>query len=148
MFLDSLVNADAVPVLQAAARFAAQRHQVILGNIANLATPGYRAKDVSVGAFQEQLREAIDRRRERFGGPRGELEIRSTEEVQAAAGSPLSLTVKPRIKGDRLVFHDRNDRDLERAMQDLSENAAAFRLATDLLRNRMMLLESAIRERP
>jgi len=148
VFLDSLVNADAVPVLQAAARFAAQRHSVLAGNIANLTTPGYRARDVSVRGFQEQLREAVERRREEFGGPRGELRIGSTEEVQASSGSALSLKLSPRAVGDRLVFHDRNDRDLERAMQDLTENAAAFRLATDLLRNRMSLIESAIRERP
>ncbi len=148
MFLDSLVSSDAVPVLQAAARFSARRHQVLVGNIANLTTPGYRARDVSVPAFQQQLREAVERRREEFGGPRGELRIRSTEEVRAAAGSPLSLELVPKVTGGRLLYHDRNDRDLERAMQDLTENAAAFRLATDLLRNRMSLIESAIRERP
>ncbi|MFM9958274.1 MAG: flagellar basal body rod protein FlgB [Phycisphaerales bacterium] len=148
MFLDSLVNADAVPVLQAAARFAARRHSVLAGNIANLTTPGYLAKDVSVTSFQEQLREAVERRREEFGGPRGELSIRSTDEVQTAAGAPLSLSLSPRSVSGRLLYHDRNNRDLERAMQDLTENAAAFRLATDLLRNRMSLIESAIRERP
>jgi flagellar basal-body rod protein FlgB len=145
VFIDAIISADSLPTLQAAARFAAQRHQVILSNIANLSTPGYQTKDVSVRAFQSQLAEAVERKRQ--GGPGTPLELQSTDEVRVTGGSPTSFTLNPSSTATNVLFHDRNNRDLERAMQDLSENAAAFRLATDLLKNRVALLEAAIRER-
>lgn len=145
MFIDQVISADSVPTLAAAAKFAAQRHKILLSNVANITTPGYQTQDVSVRGFQEQLAEAVQRRRE--GGPAAQLEIQSTDEVRMAAGTASSMTLTPKARGTNVLFHDRNDRDLERAMQNLAENAAAFRLATDLLKNRMSILETAIRER-
>lgn len=43
-------------------RFAAQRQKLIANNVANITTPNYIQQDVSVPAFQNTLREAIDRR--------------------------------------------------------------------------------------
>ncbi len=148
MFIDAVIAADSLPTLQAAARFSAQRHQIILSNIANLTTPGYQTRDVSVRDFQAQLAEAVERKR--AGGPMSPLEMKSTDEVRVTPGAgpaPTSFTLNPSPVPGNVMFHDRNNRDLERAMQDLSENAAAFRLATDLLKNRVALIEAAIRER-
>lgn len=145
MFLDQLTNADSMPVLQAAAQFAARRQKLIQSNIANISTPGYLTQDVSVRSFQEQLGSAVDARRAKYGGPRGELELQSTDEVRVVGGG---MELNPQTPGTNILFHDRNNRDLERAMQDLSENVAMFRLATDLLKSRVTMMESAIRERP
>lgn len=145
MFIDAIIGADSLPTLQAAARFSAQRHQIILSNIANLTTPGYQTRDVSVRNFQAQLAEAVEKRR--GNGPMAPLEMKSTDEVRVTGPSPTSFQLNPSSTSTNVMFHDRNNRDLERAMQDLSENAAAFRLATDLLKNRVALLELAIRER-
>lgn len=144
MFIDQLTNADSMPVLRAVAQFAGRRQQVLLANIANISTPGYQMKDVSVSGFQGALAEAIAARREKNGGSRGDLEIKSTSQLEFTRDG---LRVVPGIGGDNVMFHDRNNRDLERAMQDLSENVAMFRLATDLLRSKASLLEAAIRER-
>lgn len=145
MFIDAIIGADSLPTLQAAARFSAQRHKIILSNIANLTTPGYQTRDVSVRDFQAQLAEAVEKRR--TGGPMAPLEMKSSGEVRITGPSPTSFELNPSSTSTNVMFHDRNNRDLERAMQDLSENAAAFRLATDLLKNRVALLELAIRER-
>ena len=40
--------------------FAQARHQVLAGNIANLDTPGYRVRDLSVENFQQRLKEVIE----------------------------------------------------------------------------------------
>jgi len=145
MFIDQVISADSIPTLAAAAKFAAQRHKLLLSNIANITTPGYRTQDVSVKAFQNQLAEAVQRRRDE--GPGARLELESTDEVRMGAGTASGMTLTPKPYGTNVLFHDRNDRDFERAMQNLTENAAAFRLATDLLKNRMSILEAAIRER-
>ena len=58
-----VLNSGAVPALEALASFSAQRHRIIIGNIANLDTPDYQQRDVSVTGFQEALGKAVDRRR-------------------------------------------------------------------------------------
>ena len=126
-------------------QFAARRQTVIQHNIANISTPNFQPTDVSVDDFREQLSAAIDERRDRFGGQRGELNLRATREVSPNSNGGLDLN--PSEKGRNLLFHDRNNRDLERLMQDLVENTTMFRVASDLLRSRMQLMRSAISER-
>lgn len=145
MLIEGVTNAGAIPALEAAAKFAARRHGLIAHNVANFSTPMHRPKDVSVHGFREQLGRAVDERRERFGGHRGELRLSDSREVTVSDGGTLVL--HPRESGRNILFHDRNNRDVERTMQDLVENAAAFQVATSLLRSRMGLIRSAIAER-
>lgn len=69
----------------------------------------------------------------------------STREIEI--GRDGSLRLNPRTSSGNILFHDRNNRDLERTMQSLVENASAFRVATDLLRNRTTALRDAMAER-
>ena len=144
MFPGDVTNSGAIPALEALAQFSAQRHRIIAGTIANFYTPDYRPRDVSTGAFQQALGEAIDRRRDR-PGPAGPLPLRSTREVEV--GPRGRLTLRPATSSSNVLFHDRNNRDLERTMQALAENVGVFRLATDLLRSRHESLRLAISER-
>ncbi len=123
-------------------QFAAGRQRVLAHNVANISTPNFLALDVSVRGFQAQLRDAVERRRE--AGGKGALDMKSSSEVEVA-GSGLRLT--PGTPSGGVLFHDRNNRSLERSMQDLVENASAFRIATDLLRSRYQLMQAAISER-
>ncbi len=59
---DALVQSTSIPVLEQVVRFAQARHTVLAGNLANLHTPGYRVRDLSVEDFQARLREAIEAR--------------------------------------------------------------------------------------
>ncbi len=142
--IDGLTNAGAIPVLQRLLEFAGQRHRVIVNNIANLDTPGFRPVDVSVRAFQDQLGEAVDARRERHGLAGGRLNLENSPQVEF---DRIGVTLHPEPIGANILFHDGNDRDLERTMQDLAENFMTFRLAVDLLRSRFDLINTAIRER-
>lgn len=145
MFITGLLDSDSMPVLAAAAQFAARRQTLIANNIANISTPRYRNLDVSVPNFQKALGEAVDQRRRQGGGMRGPLELPQTDEVRFDASGNITLT--PQTPSGGVLYQDRNDRDLERLMQDLAENTAAFRVATDLLKSRMDMLNLAIRER-
>jgi len=144
MFLTDLANADALPTLVKSLRFAGARQRVISHNIANLSTPDFRPKGAPIGEFREALAEAVEDRRERWGGTRGSLDLRSTSSYRFEADG--GIEIRPEPLGRNVLFHDRNTRSLERQMQDLVENAGAFRVATDLLRSRMDLLGSAISE--
>jgi flagellar basal-body rod protein FlgB len=142
MLIDQVTNADAAPVLEAAVQFSGRRHALIAHTIANLSTPNFEPMDVSVKDFRTQLSDAVDRRRERFGGARGDLRINSSREVSQDESGNIALRPTPR--GSNILFHDRNNRDLERSMQDLVENVATFRIASELLRQHTSTMRLAI----
>ncbi len=141
--IDGVTNIEGLAVLERLVQFAGQRHRLIVNNIANFDTPGYRPLDVSTREFQQQLGEAIDQKR-RSGRPGRALELKDTNQIEF---SPGSITLHPTPLGRNILFHDGNDRDLERTMQDLVENFLTFRTATELLRNRFDLINSVIAER-
>jgi flagellar basal-body rod protein FlgB len=141
--IDGVFNSDALPVLERLAQFAGGRHRLIVNNIANLDTPGYRPVDVSVSDFQNQMAEAVDQRRS-GKTPGGTFTPADSTQIEFRSGS---LELHPEPKGDNILFHDGNDRDLERTMQDLVENFLAFRTATELMRSRLDLINTAITER-
>ncbi len=145
MFLDDVVNSGAIPALEMTMRFAGRRQPLLAHNIANLDTPNFQPRDVSTRGFQRMLGEAIDQRRARTGGERGRLELQQTREIRRDGRGGLEL--RPRTASPGILFHDRNNRDLERMMQDLVENVAVFRIATDLLRGRYSQIQDAIAER-
>lgn len=146
MPLVDLLDSGAIPVLEATMKFAARRQELIAHNIANLETPDYLQTDVSVQGFQQMLAQAVERRRAgEADGQSGRFELGESEEVRQDARGALILN--PSTPSGGILAHDRNNRDLERLMQAQSENAGAFRVATDLLRTRFDLLKSAISQR-
>jgi flagellar basal-body rod protein FlgB len=146
MMIDELSTAGAIPVLEMTLRFAGARQRIIAHNIANLDTPGFRPADASPQAFQKTLREAVDERNARTGGEQGELHWRDTKEIRHA-GADGRIELVPQTPSSNILFHDRNNRDLERTMQDLAENVGVYRISADLLRSRYEVLKSAIAER-
>jgi flagellar basal-body rod protein FlgB len=140
--IEGLTNAGALPVLERMMQFAGRRHALIVHDIANLDTPNFRPVDVDPAAFRTELAEAVDERRHRGG--RGDLALRDTSEVEVQADT---LTLHPAPAGENILFHDGNDRDLERTMQKMVENFMTFRMAADFMRSRFELLNTAIRER-
>lgn len=139
-------NSGATPYLQRLMQFAWKRNTLLQDNVANLDTPGYRPVDVSTEGFQDAMKAA--RARQMGGGTpvvRGSGVFADTREIAfEAAGIQLS----PQPSHENLLFHDDNDRNLERVMQDVSENVLMFRLASELFRREHDMLRSAIRERP
>ncbi|MBL8760692.1 MAG: hypothetical protein JNL50_05250 [Phycisphaerae bacterium] len=145
MFIGDIFNSGAMPALEAGVRFAAQRQRLIAHNIANASTPDFRPVDLSTGDFQQALARAVQRRRESGGGEQGRLELKKTGEIEMLAGGTLRFT--PTTPSGNVLFHDRNNRDVERLMADQVETVAAYRAASELLRGRFALLRTAISQR-
>ncbi len=148
--IKSLIQSDASPVLEQMMRFTAQRQRLIAHNIANLDTPNFTQLDASRKSFQAELRRAVQARREGKAGQGelaqlGALNLRDTREVRFFENGELEL--KPGTPSGNVMYHDRNNRDLEGLMQDLAENGVAFRVATDLLRRENDMLRTAISQR-
>jgi flagellar basal-body rod protein FlgB len=144
MLISDLSSSGSLPVLERMFQFAGQRQRILAHNIANMETPDFRPVDVSPADFQKALAKAVAERRGRTGGEHGELELASTREVSV---TPAGLELSPRTHSPSVLYHDRNNRDLERLMQDLAENGMVFRLTADLIRRQHDILRTAISQR-
>lgn len=147
MLIEDITQSGAIPTLEASLRFASLRQRFIAGNIANISTPDYRQKNVSVADFRSELARAVDARRGATGGERGALELRSTQELRVEGPGPSNFRLEPRTPSGNILFHDRNNRDTEGLMQDLVETGQEFRYASEMLRSRFELLKAAIAQR-
>jgi flagellar basal-body rod protein FlgB len=139
-----LFDKGALPALERMVQFTAARHGVLANNIANLSTPYYKPADLDPKSFQAALGDAIDRRRQRGDGVSGPIEMRDTGQLRF---EPHGTTVRPMQTNEGILFHDENNRDLERTMQHLAENTLAHNTAIELIRNQFQMLQVAIRER-
>ena len=139
-----LTNSGALPTLERLVQFTGARHRVLTNNIANLSTPYFKPSDLSVEDFQASLRSAIDRRRVTPDASFSPLEMRDTRELSF---HPDRLEAHPQPANQNIMFHDRNNRDLERTMQSLAENTLTHNAGIQLLRNQFEMLKTAIRER-
>ena len=133
-----------MPVLERMVEFTGARQELIAHNIANLSTPYFKPTDLDPVKFQSQLRDAMDQRSRKPNAMRRSLELGSTDQVRVSRGR---IQFRPQRKNENILFHDQNNRDMERTMQDLVENAMAHRTSVELLKSQFDLLRTAIRER-
>lgn len=143
--ISDLANSGAMPVLQQVYSFAGARQRLLAHNISNLQTPGFRSLDVSVREFREDLARAVAERRGSTGGQHGELDPRSSDEIER--GPEGFMRLNPTTRSGSPTLDTGNDSDVERLMQGLAENTMAFRLASDLIRRENQLLHTAISQR-
>lgn len=145
MLIQDLENSGSLPVLGKMLAFSAQRQKLLANNIANMETPDYRPMDVSIKGFQDSLAKAVENRRSQTGGMQGPLPVQDSREVTHEGAG---LRLHPRTPSGNILYHDRNNRDLERMMQDLAENGLNYKATVDLMRRENDLLRAAISQRP
>ena len=139
-----LFDNGALPSLERVVQFTSQRQKLLAANAANLSTPYYKPVDLDPKSFQQALGQAIDDRRRRTNPTAGPLEMRDTDQLRF---NPGGIDPRPIETNDNILFHDQNNRDLERLMQRIAENTLAHNAAVDMIRNQFDTLEIAIRER-
>lgn len=139
--IDGMLGGSSLPALERSLQYMAARQKLLAGNIANIETPGYRPVDVSPAAFQGALRDALEQGR--VDGQGGLAFDDSAPVAFTEAGAEL----KPQVLAENIMFHDGNDRSLERLLQKMNENIYSFRAASQLIRNQFELVNTAIRER-
>lgn len=129
MFIDRLMNGGSGPLLEQVVRFTAARHDLIAQNIANVDTVGYRQKDLSVAKFEQLLQRRVEAQR---AGESGGFE-----------DAPIDVENSP----GNILFHDQNNRSMERLQTDLAKNAMLHNMAIELLRKQYQQLDMALKER-
>jgi flagellar basal-body rod protein FlgB len=130
MYLDRLMNQGAVPVLEQFAQFTDARQNVLGEDVANISTPNYVQKDMSLEQFQQVLSERVQQEN---SAPPGSVRF-----------DDISMDIQNPANG--ILFHDGNNRSMEQLMSDQAKNALMHNLAIELLKNQYSQLETAIRE--
>jgi len=109
---EKLLNTTSIQIIKKMQDFAVIKQKVVANNIANVETPGFKAKDVS---FKEEFSEALQK---------GDF-------VQAMQVEP-----KVYVRNDLSLRNDGNNVDLEKEMIELQKNRMKFDIYTELLKNR------------
>lgn len=129
-----MARIDATEVLTQSLDGLSMRQRATANNIANVDTPGYRARQVS---FESQLAQAVDR------------QLSAGQNLNLVATNPAHLSVGPRQLEDvQPVVHeldgmsyrnDGNSVDIEREMALLAETQLRFATLSSLLSRRLAM---------
>jgi flagellar basal-body rod protein FlgB len=138
--LANLFDSTTIPVLQEVVNFSQARHTVLAGNIANMDTPGYKVRDLSVEDFQSRLQQAIEVRRQ----PPASSETVSPGEIGLGGGEPMAEIAK---NTKTIMHHDQNNVGMEHQVTEMVKNQMQHNMALSLMVNQFRLLETAISER-
>lgn len=144
MLIDGLLNRGSMPVLEQVMSFTEVRHKVLVDNISNFDTPGYKVKDLPTEEFFSALREAVTRRDQRGAGE--PLAPRSTRNFKWDSRGRLEAQAVE-LKDNNILFHDNNNRFVEKQLSDMAQNALRHNVTAELLRGKYELLRTAIRGR-
>lgn len=131
MILDRLFNQGPMPVLEQELTFTDARQQLLAEDAANISTPGFRQKDLSVDKFQAMLRDRVEQQESAGNGSVG------FDDLEAEVENPSS----------NILFHDGNNRSMEQMMTENAKNALMHNLIVELLRKQYATLDMALKER-
>ena len=135
--VNGIFASSSIGALEQVAAFAEARHGLLAGNIANLDTPGYKTRDLSVENFQKSLREALEQQK-------APPQYVSPGMIPSGSGDPMHA-VKDATRN--ILFHDQSDVGLEEQVTELSNNQFMHSMAVALLSQQFRQLETAISER-
>ncbi len=125
-------------LLQQSMDFRARRNTLLSSNIANIETPGYKAKDL---VFENALGEAM---KANLPGP---LEVTDPRHFDGRNTVPLNQ-VKPQtiLTSNPVGNLDDNSVDLEREMVKLGENQVVYQALAQMVSHKFSQLRMSIRE--
>jgi len=132
-----ITNSSTIPVLQQVISFAQDRHKILVGNVANMDTPGYRVRDLSLESFQEHLKEAIETRGERDNPLSPGMMIGKRGDALRGANDSMRT----------ILFHDDSDVGMEQQVLAISKNQFMHNMAISLMNTQFRMLQTAISER-
>jgi flagellar basal-body rod protein FlgB len=135
---DNWLSNSTLPALEQTAIFAQRRHQILAGNLANIDTPDYQTRDLSLSDFQTQLKAAVD-----------PSQSQATVYVPGQGNQPVSRQQaidKVRDVSQQILFHDGNNLSLEQQVTEIAKNQSMHNTAVALMRSQMQALQVAIRE--
>ena len=131
---DNLTFAKTFNTLEQAINLTQQRHSLIAGNISNLDTPGFKAKDID---FKATLAEAME-------SSKGHNPIKTDSNHFDIGLNPGDNTTEP--FEEEAEFDGINWVSIDSEMNKLTENKLMYRASVEALMRKMALLKEVIKE--
>ncbi|MBI9017094.1 MAG: flagellar basal body rod protein FlgB [Phycisphaerae bacterium] len=141
MIFESLLNRGSMPVLQQVMSFTEARHEVLANNVSNFDTVGYKMQDLAKDEFFAELNRAIKQRD--AGGAGAQLEMRNTSNIKFNNNSLRASVLES--ESNNILFHDKNNRSVEKQMAEMAKNTIMHDVVAELLRGKYNGLQTAIR---
>ncbi len=130
--------------LRQAAIFGEKRHEILVGNVANVDTPTYKTRDLDTKGFQEALEAVIHDRR----SPSRPPDLNTHPYLQDKPRLDVAVLSDPILADPRnITFQDANNRSIEQEMVELTKNVLKQSFLLQMLSNQMSQLETVISER-
>ena len=132
----TVINKTSVPILRRMLDLSSFRHKLVASNIANVTTPGYKAKSMD---FDYELKKAIKPDR---------IPVKTTHPhhipLRSSKDSPPNVELSEETNNSTGI----NSVDIDHEMADLAQNQLVYELGAKLMSNKFKALKSAIRGRP
>jgi len=127
-----------ITLLERSLDFRSKRNNLLSGNVANIETPGYKAKDL---VFEQALGKALK------AYEPGPMNTTHPRHLDGRNATPLSLVQARTIQSANPVGAvDGNSVDIEREMAKLAENQIAYQALGQMISHKFLQLRTAIRE--
>lgn len=130
----SLLDTSTTTLLEQVINFTEARHPILAGNIANMDTPGYRVRDLSVETFEQRLKEVVEAERQSPSPGFGDY---TTDQAMRR--------VRDSMKS--ILYHDDSNVGIEQQVTEIAKNQFMHNLAISIIRSQFEMLEVAISER-
>jgi flagellar basal-body rod protein FlgB len=129
----AILNKTSLPKLQRMLDLSSFRHKLIVSNVANVTTPGYKSKSID---FDGELKKAIAPRK-------GRMDVTHPRHIplKSHRDSPPEVKEKKLDEDSNGV----NSVDIDKEMAELAQNSLAYELAAELAGNKFKAVKSAIR---
>jgi len=133
--LNEMFANSPIPVLEQLVNFSQSRHKVLASNIANIDTPGYRTRDLSVEKFQDKLKSAI-----------GE---RDSDASSVSLGDRIHVDPFDKVREgmNNILYHDDSNVGIEQQVAEITKNHMQHNLALTIINSQFRLLQTAVSER-
>jgi flagellar basal-body rod protein FlgB len=127
---------NTISLLERVLDFASLRHNVIASNIANLDTPGYRAREL---LFKQELKQALSA----MEGPGFTATSPNADAIKA---SEVLEKVSPRLVFEKTLnmTDGANTVDIDQEMKKLAENNLFYDLAVQLMARKLSIIKESI----
>lgn len=130
---DKITFSNTMRLLENAINVAHQRNSLMAGNISNIDTPGYKAKDID---FKSAMAQAIN----------AGSSVRMVQTDSAHMGMQTGSFQEVEVFEEKGEWNGYNWMSSEQVMTKLTENSLIYRTATEALLRKINILKEVIRE--
>ncbi|MFO0013299.1 MAG: flagellar basal body rod protein FlgB [Planctomycetota bacterium] len=139
-----MLNSRINHALEESVAFAERRHAILAGNLANMDTPGYKTRDLSLSEFQASLKDlmATEKSRSMPSSP-GDRDVAGARRGGGALAREQAVA-EVRDAATQVVYHDGSDDNLETQIAEIAKNQTMHSTAIALLKSQYRTMQMAI----